>query len=76
MVRSSFKQGPDRRTPRPALTVGGMSSTMESLIAEMKREVPGPDLALLCEIHETVIEKLNLGFDPSVLIVLDNEDVY
>lgn len=49
---------------------------MESLIAEMKREVPGPDLALLCEIHETVIEKLNLGFDPSVLIVLDNEDVH
>ena len=47
---------------------------MESLVAELNREVPEPALAVLCEIHETVIESLSLGFDPSVLLVLDNED--
>lgn len=76
VVRSSFEQGPDRRTPRLERIVGGMSSTMETLVAELKREVPASDLALLCDIHETVIEKLNLGFDPSVLLVLDNEDAH
>jgi len=51
-----------------------MSSPMESLAAELKRDIPAPELALLSDIHETIIEKLNLGFDPSVLLVLDNED--
>jgi len=54
--------------------VADMSSPMESLVAELNREVPEPALAVLCEIHETVIESLSLGFDPSVLLVLDNED--
>jgi len=53
-----------------------MSSTMESLIAELQRDIPAQDLALLSDIHETIIEKLNLGFDPSVLLVLDNEDAH
>lgn len=53
-----------------------MSSTMESLLAELKRDIPAQDLALLSDIHETIIEKLNLGFDPSVLLVLDNEDAH
>lgn len=56
--------------------VGAMSGTMESLAAELKREIPGPELALLSDIHDTVIETLNLGFDPSVLLVLDNEDAH
>ena len=53
-----------------------MDITISSLLAELKREVPGPDLAQLNDIYEKVIEKLNLGFDPSVLIVLDNEDAH
>jgi len=53
-----------------------MNSNLESLLDELNREVPEPDLALLSDIYEKVIEKLNLGFDPSVLIVLDNEDAH
>lgn len=76
VVRSSFAQGPGRWTPRSERTVGRMSNAMENLIAELKREVPEPALALLYDIHETIIETLNLGFDPSVLLVLDNEDAH
>jgi len=53
-----------------------MNSDMESLIAELKREVAEADRARLADIYEKVIENLNLGFDPSVLIVLDNEDAH
>jgi HD-GYP domain-containing protein (c-di-GMP phosphodiesterase class II) len=53
-----------------------MNSNMESLIAELKQEVAEPDLARLSDIYEKVIEKLILGFDPSVLLVLDNEDAH
>ena len=75
MVRSLYKQGPECSSPN-AEGDAGMNSNMESLIAELKREVPEPDLARLSDIYEKVIEKLNLGFDPSVLIVLDNEDAH
>ena len=53
-----------------------MNSNLVSLLAELKREVPAPDLTLLSDIYEKVIEKLSLGFDPSVLVVLDNEDAH
>ena len=53
-----------------------MNSNLERLLAEFKREVPEPDLTLLSDIYEKVIEKLSLGFDPSVLIVLDDEDAH
>ncbi len=53
-----------------------MNITISSLLAELKREVLEPDLALMNDIYEKVIEKLNLGFDPTVLMVLDNEDAH
>ena len=51
-----------------------MDNNIESLIAEVKWDVPEPDLAILKDIYEKIIETLSLGIDPSVLIVLDNED--
>ncbi len=53
-----------------------MDNNIDSLIAELKWDVPEPDLARLKDIYEKIISTLNLGFDPSVLIVLDNEDAH
>ena len=53
-----------------------MDSNIENLIAELKWEVPESDLARLTDIYEKVIGTLTLGFDPSVLVVLDNEDAH
>jgi HD-GYP domain-containing protein (c-di-GMP phosphodiesterase class II) len=53
-----------------------MADHIENLIAELKWDVPEPDLARLKDIYEKIIETLTLGFDPSVLIVLDNEDAH
>jgi hypothetical protein len=53
-----------------------MNSNLERMLADLKREPPEPDLSLLSDIYDKVIETLNLGFDPSVLIVLDNEDAH
>lgn len=53
-----------------------MDITIRDLLAELKREVADTELAQLNDIYEKVIEKLNLGFDPSVLLVLDNEDAH
>lgn len=75
MVRSSNKQGPECRSANVERDAE-MNSNLESLLAELNREVPEPDRALLSDIYEKVIEKLSLGFDPSVLVVLDNEDAH
>jgi HD-GYP domain-containing protein (c-di-GMP phosphodiesterase class II) len=53
-----------------------MDDNIESLIAEVKWDVPESDLARLKDIYEKIIESLTLGFDPAVLIVLDNEDAH
>ena len=53
-----------------------MDITIRGLLAELKRDVADAELAQLNDIYEKVIEKLNLGFDPSVLMVLDNEDAH
>ena len=53
-----------------------MDNNIESLIAEVKWDVPESDLARLKDIYEKIIESLSLGFDPTVLIVLDNEDAH
>ncbi len=53
-----------------------MDNNLESLIAEVKWDVPESDLARLKDIYEKIIESLTLGFDPAVLIVLDNEDAH
>ena len=53
-----------------------MDNNIENLIAELKWDVPDSDLARLKDIYEKIIETLTLGFDPSVLIVLDNEDAH
>ncbi len=53
-----------------------MNSYIENLISELNRDIPATDLAQLKDIYEKVIENLALGFDPSVLIVLDNEDAH
>lgn len=53
-----------------------MDNNLDGLIAEMKWDVPEADLARLKDIHEKIIETLTLGFDPSVLLVLDNEDAH
>jgi len=53
-----------------------MDDNIESLIAEVKWDVPESDLARLKDIYEKIIESLTLGFDPTVLIVLDNEDAH
>ncbi len=54
----------------------GMSDKIENLITELKWDVPESDLARLKDIYEKIIETLTLGFDPSVLMILDNEDAH
>jgi HD-GYP domain-containing protein (c-di-GMP phosphodiesterase class II) len=53
-----------------------MDNDIENLIAELKWDVPESDLARLKDIYEKIIGTLTLGFDPSVLVVLDNEDAH